>query len=78
MKLDFKLNLFTKVLSIVALAWGAIAIKTEPGFAQSNFSCDLDQISTTVSTERGSIPLIQWTDRLFPPPFTPKERCQLA
>lgn len=78
LKLDLKLNLFTKVLSIIALAWGAIAIETEPSSAQSNFSCDLDQISTTVSTERGLVPLIQWTDRSFPPPFTPEERCQIV
>lgn len=29
-------------------------------------------------TERGSMPLIRWSDRSFPPPFTPSQRCQIV
>ena len=45
---------------------------------QDRFACDTTQMSTTVQTERGSIPLIRWVDRSFPPPFTPKQRCQIV
>jgi Circadian oscillating protein COP23 len=73
-----KLYFCTKVLSSMAIALGAIALSTESSSAQSQFACDINQVSTTVSTERGTIPLIKWTDRSFPPPFTPEERCQIV
>jgi len=71
-----KLNILTKAFVSIAIAFGAIAINSESSQAQSRFSCDVSQMSTTVNTERGSIPLIRWTDRSFPPPFTPEQRCQ--
>ena len=71
-----------KILTHAAVTIGtvlsAIAISAESGQAQSRFTCDTNQMSTTVHTERGSIPLIRWTDRSFPPPFTPQERCEIV
>lgn len=46
--------------------------------AQDRFYCDQSGMFTTVNTERGSMPLIHWTDRSFPPPFTPAQRCQIV
>ena len=46
--------------------------------AQERFFCDENGMYTTVNTERGSLPLIRWTDRSFPPPFTPVQRCQIV
>jgi len=73
-----KPNLLAKTLMGITISFGAIAVSSESSQAQSRFSCDVSQMSTTVSTERGSIPLIRWTDRSFPPPFTPEERCQIV
>ena len=57
---------------------GAIAVEAGSAMAQDRFACDTNQMSTTVQTERGSIPLIRWVDRSFPPPFTPEQRCQIV
>lgn len=73
-----KPNLYAKTLMGLAIAFGAIAFSPKSSQAQSRFSCDLDLMSTTVNTERGSIPLIRWADRSFPPPFTPEQRCQIV
>ena len=73
-----KLNLLAKVVIGLGMVTGAIATYAESAHAQDRFSCDLNQMSTTVQTERGSIPLIRWTDRSFPPPFTPQQRCQIV
>ena len=73
-----KLNLFTKALIGMGTSFWVIAAGTEPGQTQDRFSCDTSQMTTTVSTERGSIPLIRWIDSSFPPPFTPKQRCHIV
>ena len=73
-----KKNLLTQILFGLSLIAGAIAIDVESVRAQDRFACDTNQMLTTVETERGSVPLIQWTDRSFPPPFTPKQRCQIV
>ncbi|MEM8830214.1 MAG: COP23 domain-containing protein [Cyanobacteria bacterium P01_G01_bin.19] len=49
-----------------------------PTNAQERFFCDENGLFTTVNTERGSLPLIRWSDRSFPPPFTPAQRCQIV
>ncbi len=46
--------------------------------AQDRFSCDSTMVSTIVQTERGTVPLIRWVDRSFPPPYTPEQRCQIV
>lgn len=71
-------NLLTKTILGLSLVTGAIALSVEPATAQDRFACDANQMSTTVQTERGSIPLIRWVDRSFPPPFTPEQRCQIV
>ena len=73
-----KKNLVTKTLVGVSLMVGAIAASAESTVAQERFACDTNQMTTTVQTERGSIPLIQWTNRSFPPPYTPEQRCQIV
>ncbi|MEL6929817.1 MAG: COP23 domain-containing protein [Cyanobacteria bacterium J06600_6] len=72
-----KSNIFTSVLTIFGIA-SAIAISPKPSQAQDRFSCNLEQVSTMVQTERGAIPLLRWTDRSFPPPYTPQQRCQIV
>jgi len=75
-----KQNLLTKAILGSSLVAGAIALSVESAPAQlaDRFACDTNQMSTTVQTERGSIPLIRWTDRSFPPPFSPEQRCQIV
>lgn len=73
-----KPNLYKQVLVALIVTVGAIAINAESSQAQDRFSCDTNQMSTTVATERGSIPLIRWVDRSFPPPFTPQQRCEIV
>ena len=73
-----KLNLLGKMTISVGAAFGAILISSQVSHAQGRFTCDPAQMATMVSTERGSIPLIRWTDSSFPPPFTPQERCQIV
>jgi len=51
---------------------------SQPSHSQERFFCDEQQISTTVSTERGAVPLIQWTNNSFPPPYSPTERCKIV
>ena len=73
-----KRNLLTKTLVGLSLIVGAIATGTKSTLAQERFACDTSQMTTTVQTERGAIPLIQWTNRSFPPPYTPEQRCQIV
>ncbi|MEM8830451.1 MAG: COP23 domain-containing protein [Cyanobacteria bacterium P01_G01_bin.19] len=73
-----KRNLLAKTTITLSIVMGAIATGAESTSAQDRFACDTNQMSTTVQTERGSIPLIRWTDRSFPPPFTPEQRCQIV
>lgn len=73
-----KRNLLTKTILGLSFIAGTIAFGAESATAQDRFACDAKIMSTTVQTERGSIPLIQWVDRSFPPPFTPEQRCQIV
>ena len=73
-----KRNLVTQTIIGFSLMLGAIATSTETAVAQDRFACDTNQMTTTVLTERGSIPLIQWTNRSFPPPYTPEQRCKIV
>ena len=73
-----KSNLSILTLAGLSIILGAFLTKIEPGYAQERFYCDENGMFTTVNTERGSLPLIRWTDRSFPPPFTPSQRCQIV
>lgn len=73
-----QLNLLSKATIGISVLIGAISTFTQPVFAQERFDCDTTQMSTTVRTERGSIPLIRWTDNSFPPPFSPQQRCEIV
>ena len=88
-----KLNLSISTSTGLIIALGAFATILKPvnaqqlnsvnsgntivSQAQERFFCE-DGLYTTVNTERGSLPLIHWTDRSFPPPFTPAQRCQIV
>ena len=73
-----KPNFLTQVLTALGITFTAIALGAESSLAQDRFSCDSSQVSTVVNTERGSVPLIRWTDRSFPPPFSPEQRCEIV
>ncbi|MDJ0568436.1 MAG: COP23 domain-containing protein [Pleurocapsa sp. MO_192.B19] len=73
-----KFNLLVQTILGLGMVVGAISVSGESSYAQERFYCDSNQMATTVQTERGSIPLIRWTDRSFPPPFTPEQRCQIV
>ena len=72
-----KLNIVsftTIVLTILSSGW--ITVKSTN--AQERFYCDENNLFTSVNTQRGSIPLIRWVDRSFPPPYSPIQRCQIV
>lgn len=73
-----KLNLLFKATIGISVLIGSISTFVQSVSAQERFSCDTAQMSTTVKTERGSIPLIRWTDNSFPPPFSPQQRCEIV
>ncbi|MEM9508182.1 MAG: COP23 domain-containing protein [Cyanobacteria bacterium P01_E01_bin.35] len=73
-----KPKILGQISAALGITCGAIAISAKPSLAQDRFSCDVTQMSTIVSTERGSVPLIRWIDRSFPPPFTPEQRCEIV
>ena len=70
-----KFRLFTLVFILLDLA---LFTDAKPSQAQSRFSCDTANLSTMVQTERGSVPLLRWVDRSFPPPYTPEQRCEIV
>ena len=72
-----KLNLSIFTLTGLSVFLGVLN-NIKPSHAQERFFCDENGMFTTVNTERGSLPLIRWTDRSFPPPFTPAQRCQIV
>jgi hypothetical protein len=73
-----KLTLLTKILTGFGIIVGSLAAINQPSYAQDRFVCNEQQVSTTVQTERGTIPLIRWTNNSFPPPYTPTQRCQIV
>ena len=73
-----KLNLLVKIAVGLGISIGEIATFSQSAVAQDRFDCDVSQMSTTVQTERGAIPLIRWADNSFPPPFTPQQRCEIV
>ena len=89
-----KASILTKSIVGIGIVAGAIATTAKSTYAQQlnhtrsrkaivsqtqdRFSCDSTLMSTIVQTERGTVPLIRWIDRSFPPPFTPEQRCQIV
>lgn len=73
-----KKNLLTQTMLGLSLMIGAIVAGAESAQAQDRFACDTNYMTTNVQTERGSIPLIKWTNRSFPPPYTPEQRCKIV
>ena len=72
-----KPNPLIKAVVGLGVITAAIA-NTQIAQAQNRFFCNTSQMSTVVQTERGAVPLIRWTDRSFPPPYTPQQRCQIV
>lgn len=54
----------------------AIALLARSSHAEQKFSCDEEQLSTSVQSHWGELPMIRWSDTSFPPPYTPVERCR--
>ena len=69
---------YTQQLDFTSSSKDSSATDLNVSQAQERFFCDENGMFTTVNTERGSLPLIRWTDRSFPPPFTPLQRCQIV
>lgn len=72
------LNTYISTLAAAGLMLGGFLINIKPSIAQERFFCDENGLFTSVNTERGSLPLIRWSDRSFPPPFSPAQRCQIV
>ena len=76
-----KLGISAILVPTFSFATGLKSYSTETVVSQFNykdqsFSCDEQQLSTLVQSHWGKLPLIRWTDRSFPPPYTPVKRCQ--
>ena len=69
---------YTQQLDFTGSSQYSVVTDTSVSQAQERFFCDENGMFTTVNTERGMLPLIRWTDRSFPPPFTPLQRCQIV
>ena len=55
---------------------GAIATSIQSSLAEQKFACDEAQLSTSVQSHWGELPMIRWSDNSFAPPYTPLERCR--
>lgn len=73
-----KSKLSVSTIAGLSIVLGSVLTTAKPSKAQDRFFCDENGMFTTVTTERGSLPLIRWSDRSFPPPFTPAQRCQIV
>ncbi|MEL6927677.1 MAG: COP23 domain-containing protein [Cyanobacteria bacterium J06600_6] len=73
-----KLSSWINILAGCGLFSSIIFSHSQSANGQGRFFCDEQQISTTVTTERGAVPLIQWTNNSFPPPYSPTERCRIV
>lgn len=73
-----KTNLSISALAGFGIILASFLTSVKAGHTQERFFCDENGLYTTVNTERGSLPLIRWMDRSFPPPFTPEQRCQIV
>ncbi|MGD1918112.1 MAG: COP23 domain-containing protein [Pleurocapsa sp.] len=73
-----KTNLSISALSGFGIILISFLTSGIAGNTQERFFCDQNGLYTTVNTERGSLPLIRWIDRSFPPPFTPEQRCKIV
>ena len=73
-------NLSISTIARLSIFFGSVLSIAKPSTAQvlDRFYCDRDGMFTSVNTERGSLPLIRWSDRSFPPPFTPAQRCEIV
>ncbi|MBO1350280.1 MAG: COP23 domain-containing protein [Hormoscilla sp. GUM202] len=75
-----KYQLFTKMLTGLAIALTLGTAATEPSAAQSQkFFCDRSDgaPATVVRTSKGNVPIIIWVDRGFElSGWTPQRRCQ--
>ncbi len=70
------MNTVIKTIVGLGITLSAIAINSAPSYGEQKFSCDESQLSTTLQSHWGELPMIRWTDNSFPPPYTPLERCQ--
>ena len=73
-----KSKLSVSIIAGLSVVLGSVLASAQPSNAEDRFFCDENGMFTTVTTERGSLPLIRWSDRSFPPPFTPAQRCQIV
>ncbi|MDJ0593714.1 MAG: COP23 domain-containing protein [Pleurocapsa sp. MO_226.B13] len=73
-----KQNLLSKTILGLSIIAGAIAINLKSSYGQDRFACGETRTATVFYSERGTIPIIRYVDRSFPPPYTPEQRCQIV
>lgn len=76
--MTMKSNLLTKGILGLSIATSAIALSPQSSQAKAIFACDTTNIATTVETQRGAVPIIEWQDSSFAGSVTPQQRCQTA
>ena len=65
-----------KTILGVGIIVNAITTSIQSSHAEQKFSCDESQLSTSVQSHWGELPMIRWSSDSFPPPYTPLERCR--
>lgn len=70
------MNFITKTIIGLGIALSAIATFNQSSLAEQRFVCDEEQQITLLRSHWGDIPLINYLDSSFPPPWTPVERCR--
>ncbi len=76
--MTMKLNLLTKSIVGLSVVISAIALFPESSHAKAIFACDTTNMSTTVETGKGVVPIIEWQNSSFTASVTPQQRCQSA
>ena len=74
-KLKYMKNTIKTVLGL-GIVLSAIATSIQSSYAEQKFACDESQLSTSVQSHWGELPMIRWSDGSFAPPYTPIERCR--
>ena len=70
------MNVVVKSILGLGIAASVVTIHSMPSYAEQRFSCNEEQLNTTVQSHWGELPMIRWSDGSFPPPYTPLERCK--
>ena len=65
-----------KTILGLGIVVNAIATSIQSSLAEQKFACDESQLSTSIKSSRGELPMIHWNARSFVSTQTPLTRCR--